>query len=1348
MAKDKRHMVIKNEEEDDDKKKKIMVIIAIIIIVLALLSSCSCTSNFFGVIGNLFRNEGNYEIGDDPEEETIKNKELKFLENKLEINLGDTKAKLGFYYKNISPTKFTCVTSDADIASCYVEDDYVVINPYKAGKVTVYLRTNANGKKYEASAKVTINDSDRGIKLLETEGTLNLAYEKVKNVAYTLDGITGVVTATSSDDSIAKATIENGVLKVTAYKAGTVKITLNINYNGTNYTSIYTLNVINQIGTQSTGGSTGSGSSSGSGNTGNSGNSGNLVESDFDSDSLLISLTTNKGDLGTFKPNDFEYNINVGWLTGNITLNAVAKYGKLSYQYKRADQNKFSDVDSLKNLKLKNGVNTVKIIVTSKDGKNTSTYIVYINKETGNYLKNIESDDIDIDFKKKTQEYTVKTDKDVVSLKVTKDDKDQEITYTFGGTPVESLNNLKLSSGTNTIQITVKHPEDKERVYTINVIQEKNGVDNDSSLSSLTDTLGKITGFDANDTKYNISLANDVTDFNLTAGATSDNATVTIKYNGNEVSSKKAASMKISDIPVGKSTVEVIVKNGEKTTTYTITVDRAKNAGEEGNNRLTSLEVKDGKKLEPEFNPDEHDYKIFVGNDKKVSIEAATGSNSEISYCIKDKCDNNEWTDGSKININDLAQGNTIIKIRVKEKGSSSTDDASIYNIIVNRAGSSVAELEKIIINGTEVSVTDAATEEGANVEIDPEGSASLTATSVNNGTVTYYDSNSNKINDINKYLTNLAPGTSATIKIKVESENGEKSKEYTVNVTKKEKGEEPPVVEDTDKAEFKKVPTCTLGSECEITYVIYDKDGNEYTTSYKGDVTAAFQDGNIIADTSALGIIKFTPEITSTKTQELTLTLSTGHTITTKVKFERPSYNFNVQSDNGNIYANVPGVESADGKTSLIVYADIFDTRPIENVVEENGVLKIYGDNPENAYITVSDDSDLVTLSYDKHNTDDSTYLPIKIAVNKDQLDAYLAANPSITEPTFNITVKGNLYGGETTKTISLKVSRNYTIIVDAGDGKFTENVDEDGNIDNIRTIPLQRGKSYNLSTIETPYVISTENEENACVKITKVFKQYLDENGNPISEIQNITSDRRITVEYEDKKDSSGNDDYPVKTFWLTLDGNDENGLFYTKERANSNTFFPENTAKYNKKLIYPGISGSYAMNITNTLDSKKTIVIKGLVLEEQTICVEDGCVNMGFEAKSGSGNKPETSLEGGVTHLGDDSKSDDSEKYVVLNSVNSGNSTNSTITVRESTRDLQNHKGTNKIDIKFAEDTNVNTTLAYEDYITITLHWKWIETNDKLDTAIGTIVNQMDEDDNIYSIKVGIQYIEICE
>ena len=164
-------------------------------------------------------------------------------------------------------------------------NNYVVINPKKAGEVTVYLQTNANGKTYEATTKVIIKDINRFIELESTEGTINLRIEKIKNVVYRLVELTGEVTVTSSDESVATATAQDGILKITGLKVGTATITLSLTYNDRTYTNIYNINVINEKG-----------------NTTKPSTPSTSKPVEKNSDSTLRSLTINKGTLN-FDPN-------------------------------------------------------------------------------------------------------------------------------------------------------------------------------------------------------------------------------------------------------------------------------------------------------------------------------------------------------------------------------------------------------------------------------------------------------------------------------------------------------------------------------------------------------------------------------------------------------------------------------------------------------------------------------------------------------------------------------------------------------------------------------------------------------------------------------------------------------------------------------------------------------------------------------------------------------------------------------------------------------------------------------------------------------------------------------------
>lgn len=245
----------KNDKEKDDGKK-IIILIIFAIILLLLITSCSCSSKFFGKLGNalsdsingLFNNKQDVKVDDDTnDKETITNQELRFDTDGLKMSLSDADGRLSFSYSKINPKGFTCETSDASIATCYVSGGHVVVIPKKVGTVSVTIKTTSNGKIYEATTTVTITDSLKYIDLSSNSGTINLREGNQKIVFYNLVDLVGEIQVTSSNDSIATAITDSGKLIITAYKKGTATITLTVVYNGKEYTNTYTINVVDYV---------------------------------------------------------------------------------------------------------------------------------------------------------------------------------------------------------------------------------------------------------------------------------------------------------------------------------------------------------------------------------------------------------------------------------------------------------------------------------------------------------------------------------------------------------------------------------------------------------------------------------------------------------------------------------------------------------------------------------------------------------------------------------------------------------------------------------------------------------------------------------------------------------------------------------------------------------------------------------------------------------------------------------------------------------------------------------------------------------------------------------------------
>ncbi len=746
----------KNENKDEEKDKlrrRIMMIVIIILIILSLITSCSCTSNFFGRIGELFRNEGDHPItGEDNDPENIKNKYLKFDTDKMEISLSDSKAKLSFSYRNINPKEFTCTTSDASIATCYVENGYVVINPKSAGTVTVTLKTTANGKSYEATATVTITDPNKYIKLSSTKGTINMAYTKYKSVNYSLVGITGDVTVNISDESIAKAVVKNGVLKITAIKTGKTEITVSINYNGIEYKDTYYLTVINEKNPSK---------------PSKPDDSGQTKPEKLDDNNRLKELSMPWTDLH-FDPETLEYRVGVKW-RNKVSLKAIPESSKATVSYTFNGKT----VSDLKDLELKLGDNIVAITVTAEDGS-TRTYKVIINKvkNDNNYLKSLTTSEgtLTPKFNKNQLSYQVDVTADVNTIDLTAIPKSKKatLTYTFNGKKVSSLDNLKLRTGPNSVRITVTAEDGSTRTYQVIINKDSKGeVDRNSLLESLTDSLGKI-DFDPYVTDYNIGVKSDVDNISLSAIPSSKDATIKYTYNGKEVTDLSDLDLLPGD---NKVIITVTAKDGQTKTEYTVTINK-----ELADNSSSLMDLKvlcnDGK-LNPTFEENVLFYEVKVNETvDKISLEATPNSNAKsISYTLNGKT------------VNDLFDlplhyGDNTVTITVT--GSDGTKRT--YKVVITRISdkSSDASIKDITVDGESILSTFDKT-----VDNDTDSVILVATPNDPNATVTYYYEGK-EYKDLDELKVDLKTGANV-VQVVITAEDGITKNTYDVTINKKD---------------------------------------------------------------------------------------------------------------------------------------------------------------------------------------------------------------------------------------------------------------------------------------------------------------------------------------------------------------------------------------------------------------------------------------------------------------------------------------------------------------------------------------------------------------------------------
>ncbi len=437
---------VKNEEQEEKEhklEKTLIRIIILIIIILLLIVGCSCTSKLIGKIGSFFANEGEFPIDGSSDEEVILNQNLRFYLDNYEMYFSDSNGKLAYYYENIIPNGFTCSTSDANIATCYVKDNYVVILPKSVGEFDVFLETKTNGYIYRAKSHVVIHDSNRYITLSSKGGTIDLKKGKEKVISVTLVGLEGKISVTVDDSSIADAWYENGVLKVVGKKKGSTNVNVSVTYEGKTYTATYQVRVTE---TQ---------------------------------ENTLKSLTFSGGDLH-FSSNRYHYAISVSSKTTHVTFEETLsdKNAKTEFYWNG------EKVDSLKDLELKNGNNKLEIVVKGDDGS-TTTYEVDVYKETShNTLDSLKPSTgvLSPNFQENILWYTLDVDYKTNHLDVFSSFHDvSNVKYFVNGKEVDSLKDVVLSYGDTDIYIQVTGDDGSIREYHITVHRKKREVLFDSN---------------------------------------------------------------------------------------------------------------------------------------------------------------------------------------------------------------------------------------------------------------------------------------------------------------------------------------------------------------------------------------------------------------------------------------------------------------------------------------------------------------------------------------------------------------------------------------------------------------------------------------------------------------------------------------------------------------------------------------------------------------------------------------------------------------------------------------------------------------------------------------------------
>lgn len=606
-------------ENNSDKKRKRRVTIIIIVIIILLLLIRSCASEFNWTIGRIFGTSSEHEITEESDDIIILNKDLKFSTNEETITLNDKEYKIDFSYKVINPKEFTCQTSDANVATCYVKDNYVVINPKQTGNIEVFVETKTNNKTYKASMKLNITDITRSLSLSGKSGTIVLSKTNKKILTYNLHNIDGDVKVISSDTDIAEVKVKNGVITIIAKKAGNVKITVSVvdkNSNKT-YQVVYKLSVVENIKDSSTNGKPSTTPDNNIGDVGEPSTTPGTTDKPNKPESTDKPSTPSKPDKPTPSPspsptpdeptptptpspsptpdepivgkdeNNYlkKLQVSVGTLTPvfnketiNYNVNVENNINELDITIEK-DSNKSSvkyifnnrEINNLKDLNLNVGDNVLEIIVTAEN-KTKKTYTVIITRKqnpedtSSNYLTSLSIDGYNLtpSFNKETSFYDteIKYNDSSIKLNYTLEDNESTVVVTNNGNTVNDISNINLINGDNTIKVTVTTKTGVKKSYIVNVHKPVRTIE----FSSTNHTIY------IEDIPYNISYQVledniEINDYNLNDISVNIN-----NFNGTYNLQKGYISITPSNSDIGKTLILNITYNN-KTTSTTFRID-------------------------------------------------------------------------------------------------------------------------------------------------------------------------------------------------------------------------------------------------------------------------------------------------------------------------------------------------------------------------------------------------------------------------------------------------------------------------------------------------------------------------------------------------------------------------------------------------------------------------------------------------------------------------------------------------------------------------------------------------------------------------------------------------------
>lgn len=322
-----------------------------------------------------------------------------------------------------------------------------------------------------------------------------------------------------------------------------------------------------------------------------------VVTKQASSDSSLASLSLNEATFAeTFNKGVFHYTATVPNHIAEVTVNATASSASAK------------GVTGVGKVTLSTGPNTLSVVVTAEDNS-TSTYTIVVTREKSNNanLTNLTLSGgyvFNEAFHKDTTHYTVTVPNAVNKITVGATLEDKSAT-------VAGTGEINLTTGLNSIPVTVTAEDGTTKTYTIDITRQ---LSSNTNLKSLSSSDGMINpNFDKDTKEYTLTVPYEVENANITALAEDGNASVNITGNTN--------------LKVGANNVTITVTAEDGTTdTYKVIVTRQPSS----NNYLQTLEVTDKNNvnyIDP-FSKTNLVYTFTVTNDIDEVVISATAEDA------------------------------------------------------------------------------------------------------------------------------------------------------------------------------------------------------------------------------------------------------------------------------------------------------------------------------------------------------------------------------------------------------------------------------------------------------------------------------------------------------------------------------------------------------------------------------------------------------------------------------------------------------------------------------------------------------------------------------------------------